>query len=105
MAHTLITDTVDIFRLERTGNTEAYGPTPVVTGIDCGIFPAGNDILAVYPGMPSFAIFEIYVYEPTTIQNGDKLNSGGTEYIVRGTPQVIDNRYMFTQRLVGEKVV
>jgi hypothetical protein len=57
MALQLITDTVDIYRLARTGAKDAYGTEPIITGLDCGITPAGPDIMATYGGQPSFALF------------------------------------------------
>jgi hypothetical protein len=101
----VITDTVSVYRLARTGDNEDYGATPVLTGLDCGIFPAGTEILAVYPGQSSYALHDIYVYEVCDLKNGDKLKSGSKEYIIRGVPQVVNNRHMYYQRLVGELLV
>src|SRR5690348_6689963 len=103
--HIPITDTVAVYRLTRTGTKDAYGETPVVTGLDCAITPAGTDILAVYGGEPSFALFEIYFSEVVTLKNGDKLVSGSNEYIVRGVPQVVDNRYQYHTKVIGEMVL
>jgi len=100
-----ITDTVDVFRLTRTGNKDAYGVTPVLTGLDCTITPAGSDIVAVYGGNPSLAMYEIFTGEAVTLKNGDKLVSGSTEYIVQGVPQVVDNRYMYYQKMIGVQAV
>lgn len=102
----MITDpAVDVFRLTRIGDKETYGATPVITGLRCQIIPATNDILAVYPDIPAYQLFEIYFFKNQTIKNGDKLKSGSTEYIVRGVAQAVDNKYMTYQRIVGEKVV
>lgn len=101
----LITHNVSVFRLKRTGNKEEYDTTPIATGIDCGIVPASNDILAVFPGEPSYSLHEVFVYEPVTFKLGDKLTSGPEEYILKGVPQVYDNQYMYVQHLVCEKVV
>ena len=101
----LITDTVDVFRLTRVGDKESYGLTPVITGLRCQILPASNDILAVYPDIPAYQLYEIYFFKNTLVKNGDKLKSGSIEYILRGVPQAVDNKYMTYQRLVGEKVV
>ncbi len=100
-----ITDTIDVYRLARTGNKDAYAQTPVITGLDCSVTPAGTDILAVFGGQPSLSLYEIYFNEFVTLRNGDKLKSGTKEYIVRGVPQVIDNRYMYYQKVIGEMVL
>jgi hypothetical protein len=99
------THKVSVFRLVETAGQEEYGADPVYTGLDVGIFPASADILAVYPGEASYQLYEIFVYEPAVIKNGDKLVSGSDEWIVRGAPQVFDFPQISYQRLVGEKVV
>lgn len=101
----MTTHVVDVYRLARVGDKELYDLTPIKTGLDCSIIPAGNDILAVYPGEASFALYEIYFSEVVDIKNGDKLKVGNQEWIVRGVPQVMDTPYLYYQRLVGEKVV
>ncbi len=101
----LITDTADLFRLTRTGGKEQYGATPVRTGLKCQIMPASADILAVFPGEPSYQLYEIFTYDMDLIKNGDKLKSGTTEYIVRGVPRVVNTSELKYQQLVGEKVI
>lgn len=105
MSYHTVTHTVDIYRLTRTGNKDQYATTPVYTTIEAGIFPAGTDILAVYPAESAFALYEIYIFEPCLLKNGDKLKSGGDEWIVRGVPQVFSSMRTQYQRLIGEKVV
>ena len=100
-----ITHTLDVYRLIRSGNNEQYDATPVYTAIECGIFPASSDVLAVYPGESSFALFEIYIYENITLKNGDKLKVGTNEWIIRGVPQVYDTNQLFYVRAIGEQVV
>lgn len=100
-----ITHSVDIYRLVRSGNTEQYDSTPVYTGIECGIFPASTDILAIYPSESAFALFEIYIYETVTLKNGDKLKVGSSEWIVRGVPIVYETNQMYYTRVIGEQVV
>lgn len=105
MQHGLITDTVSVYDFARTGDTEEHGATASITGLDVGIFPAGPDIVALYGGVGSYALFEIFVYEPCTIKTGAKIVSGSTTYQVQGVAEVIDNRYMYYQRLVAMKTV
>lgn len=102
----LITDSVDIYRLEKTGNTKAYGVAAVYTRVECGIFPAGTDILAVYPSIDAFQLHEVFIHEDVDLKNGDKLiTQGNKEYIVQGVPQKFDTRYLFFTRVVGQLVV
>lgn len=101
----LITHNVSVYRLTRNGGKEEYAATPIATGIDCGIVPASNDILAVYPGEAAYSLHEVFIYEPVGFKLGDKLVSGSEEYILRGVPQVYDNQYIYTQHLICEKVV
>ncbi len=103
--HIPITDTVDIYRIARTGNKDAYGVSPVATGLDCCITPASTDIVAIYGAGPSVSLYEIFFSENIIIRNGDKLNSGGVEYVVRGVPAVVDNRYMAYTQALGERVI
>ena len=67
--------------------------------------PASSDILAVYPGEPSYQLYEIFTYDMGLIKNGDKLKTPSTDYIVRGEPQKVDTTLLKYQRIVGEKVV
>jgi hypothetical protein len=91
--------------LTRSGNTDAYGGSPVYTGIDVSVLPAGPEILAVYGGQQSFALYEIWTGKHFTLKNGDKLISGSCSWIVRGVPQVVDNQHLFYVRVIGEEVV
>jgi len=101
----LPTHTVDVYRLTKTGNNQEYDPTAVITGLDSTIFPAQTDILAVYPELPAYATYEVFVYQPVTLENADKLKSGDDEYIIRGVPTVYDTSLAYYQRMVAEKVI
>lgn len=103
MGYGVITHTVDVYRLTKTGNNTEYGASAVITGLDCAIYPASTDILAVYPELPAYGSFEVFVYENATLQTGDKLTSGSEEYIVRGVPEVYENNYIYFQRLLAVK--
>ena len=46
-----------------------------------------------------------YLSEFVALKNGDKLRAGDKDYIVRGVPQVVDNRFMYYQKVIGELVV
>lgn len=98
-----ITHTVDVYRLSLVGGKEAYGVSPVLTGIRIGIFPAGVDIQAVYPGIPAFQLYDGYTEDSSTLKNGDKLKQGSDEFIIRGTPQVFTSPLSY-QRVALEKV-
>jgi hypothetical protein len=100
----LITDTVSVYRLTRTVNKEAYGASPVITGLDCQIVPAGTEVLAIYGGNPSYSLFEIYFDENVTLKNGDKLVSGATAYVVRDVPMRVENRLLSYTKVVAEVV-
>ncbi len=97
-----ITDIVNVYRLTRTGNKEAFGQDPVATDLDCSIVPASTDIVALYGGNLSLALYEIFFSENVEVLNGDKLVSGAKEYIVRGTPMAINNRFLSCTEVVGE---
>lgn len=105
MNYLLITDIADLFRLTRTGDKESYPLTPERTGLRCQIMPASADILAVYPGEPSYQLYEIFTYDMDLIKNGDKLKTPAADYIVRGEPQKVNTALLKYQRIVGEKVV
>lgn len=100
------THKVSLYKLVVVSNKESYSLTPAYTGLDVNIYPASADILAVYPGQPSYQLYEMYVSEPCTIANGDKvISSSGEEWIVRGVPQSYETMNMWYQRCVVEKVV
>lgn len=99
-----INDTFSIYRLTRTGDKEAYGGTAVRTGVKAQVIPASAELLAVYPGQPSFQLYEIFVYDMNLIENGDKLIGSQGEFIVRGEPQKVKTSVLNFQQMVGEKV-
>lgn len=100
----LINDTVDIYRLNRTGDKESYDVTPVLSSIKAQVIPASSEILAVFPGQPSYQLYEIFIYEMTPIENGDKLIGALGEFIVRGEAQIVNTSVLKFQQLVGEMV-
>lgn len=98
--------TLDIFHFERTGDKEEYESTPSFTGVKAQIIPASADLLAVFPGIPSYQLHEIFVYEQGDIRNGDKLvDQDAVEYIVRGVPQKVNTGILNFQQIVGEKQI
>jgi hypothetical protein len=101
----MTTHLVDVYRLALSSSKESYGGTAVITGLDVGIFPAGNDIVAIYGGESAYQLYEVYVYESAVLKNGDKLKSGTDEWIIQGVPQVFSTPYLSYQRLLCEKVV
>ena len=101
----MITDTVSVYRLEKTGSKEAYGEEPILTGLDCQILPASNEIVALYGGNPAVQLFEIHFSEHAELHNGDKLVSGATSYVVRGMPTAFNNRYLSYTRVIGEVAI
>jgi hypothetical protein len=101
----IITHTVNVHRLTKTGNNTEYGASPVISGLDCSIFPASTDTLAVYPDLPAYATYEGFTQESATLKLGDKLKVATEEFIIRGVPQVYDTNYAYYQRFVLEKVI
>lgn len=97
--------TCAVYRLERSGSLDAYGATPVRAAVPFQILPAGPDILAVYGGQPSFALYECWTGQPVDLRNGDKLVSGGRTWIVRGEPQVVDDPLLRYVRVIGQEEV
>ncbi len=99
--------TCDIWRLTRSGDNENYGTEPIYTSIDMSIFPASNNILAIYPGEPSMQLYEIFIYDYVTLLNGDKFVETTTsqEWILRGVPRVFDTLRSYFQQCVGEMVI
>ena len=99
------THKVSVYPLTLASGKEKYPESPTVTGLDLGIFPAGIEIQAAYPGISAFQLYEIFCFENVTIGNGDKLISGADEWIIKGVPQKYSDPYASYQRLVGQKVV
>jgi hypothetical protein len=99
------THVFSVYPFKKTGNTEEYDTTPLYTGVDAAVVPASTDILAVYPGISSFQLNEIFIYENVDLKNGYKLVSGSEEYVVRGQPMKVDNAYMYYTHVVGERVI
>jgi hypothetical protein len=97
--------TVAVYRLTRAGNKDAYAATPVITGLKCAIFPAGEDIVAIYGGQPSLALYEVYIAQEAVLENGDKLTSGADEYIIRGVPEVYRSAYINYLRVIAGRVL
>lgn len=97
------TNLCDVYHLTIVGSTDIYNDTPDITGLDMGIFPAGTNILAIYPGQPSFALYELFTEEVCTLVNGDKIVSDSDTWIVRGDAQIFDNDYGYYIHCVGEK--
>lgn len=99
------TNKVDVYRFERTGNSDKYGSTPVYEGLDCQITPAGEEITAIYGGNLAYQLHEIYFTEEVTLQNGDKLKGGGREFIVREAPERYETPFLSHTRVIVEEVV
>lgn len=99
--------TCDIYRLTRTGDADTYGASPIYTSIDMGVFPAGNNILAVYPGELSFQLYEIYIHDYVSLQNGDKFveTTTGEVWILRGVPRIYDSARNYYLQCIGEMQV
>ena len=101
-----VTDTVSIYQLQRTGNTEDYNPTPVYTQKDMLITPLGTDI-ALSMDVPGFLMFEGFCYDTSVVfTNGDKIvTQDGTTYILDGEPYKIDTLDMRFIKLLLRKQV
>src|SRR3954470_15567899 len=90
-----ITHVVSIYQFERTGNEEAYAPSPIYTNVNACISPTGTDIQNS-GDVAAFQVFEIFLYDVTLhLTNGDKIVAqDGGEYLVTGVPFVINNQYL-----------
>lgn len=102
MALPLITDTVSVYRLTRTGAKEAYSDSPEIQGLDCQIVPAGTDVIAIYGGNPSYSLFEVHFDENVQLKNGDRLVAGSTTYVVRDVPMRVENRLLAYTKVIAE---
>jgi hypothetical protein len=97
---------VDIYRLVTASAKEQYSATPVLTNLSAGIWPVSTDILAVMPGESAYQLYDCYIFSKQAIQNGDKIiDADGAEYIVKGTPYVMNSTYLVYTKLLLEKVV
>ena len=102
-----VTDILKIYKLKRTGNTEAYDTVPAYENVNATLSPTGTDIQPEYGDVAAFQLFEIFIYDPNVqISNADKLvTDNNIEYIVSGKPYVINNRFMAYTRILGKQVV
>ncbi len=102
-----ITHTASFYHFKTTGNKEEYDTVPYLTAIKIQLIPASSEILATFPGVPSYSLHEIFTYEHTAdIRNGDKLiTTDSKEYIVRGEAKKVVTDILKYQELVGEMVV
>ena len=102
-----ITHVVAIYQFERYQDTEEYSSSPVYQDINACISPTGTDIQATEGGVPSYQLFEFFIYDITVqLHNGDKIvGQDGIEYIVDGMPYVINNSYLQHIRVLGRQVV
>ncbi len=108
MAKLPITHTASIYQLKRTGNTESYQSTPSYTNVNICVSPTGTDIQNSEGGVPSYQLFEIFLYDITlSLTNGDKIITDGDnqEYLLDGKPYVINNQYLSYIRILARQVV
>ena len=97
-----ITDIVDIYQFERSGNIEEYSASPIYESINACISPTGTDIQPS-GDVAAFQMFEIFIMDITCVlHNGDKLiTTDGIAYILDGQPFVINNQYLQYIRILG----
>ena len=101
-----VTDVVSIYKLQRSGNVETYSSTPAYTNINACIGPTGDDIQTSEGGVYSYQLFEVFIWDITVqINNGDKIVSGVTTYLVTGTPNAYSNRFIQATRTLAKVVV
>ena len=102
-----ITDIVSIYEQQRSGNTESYQTSPTYQNVNACISPTGTDIQTDIGDVPSFQLFEIFLYDITLqIGSGSKIVTANTkEYLVAGKPFVVDNQYLKYIRILGQQVV
>lgn len=94
-----------VYRYLKTDNTEEYNSESIYANVDTFVIPASTEIIMTYQGIPGNQLFEGTTQESITLQNGDKLVQGSEVYIIKDTPQVVDNNYLFYIKLVLQKVV
>lgn len=106
MPKNIVTDTCSIYKLIRSGNTESYNSTAGYTNIDMAISPSGQDIQTSDGGVYSYQLFEVFIWDMTvTINNGDKIVSqDGTNYLVTGSPNKYNNRFVQAWRTLAKVV-
>lgn len=102
-----ITDTCSIYKLIRSGNTESYNTTPAYTNVDATISPANTDIQTSDGGVYSYQLYEVFIWDMTvTINNGDKIVSqDGTRYMITGSPNKYNNRFIQANRTLAKVII
>ncbi len=103
-----VTDTVTIYKMKRTGNTEAYDTNPSYQNVDVTISPTGADIQPSDGGVFSYQLFEVFIWDITVeISNGDKIisNDGTITYLVTGSPNLYNNRYVQAIRTLAKVII
>ena len=102
-----VTDIVSIYELVRSGDTESYQTIPSYQDINACISPTGTDIQTDIGDVPSFQLFEIFLYDVNLqIGSGSKIvTATSKEYLVAGKPYVVDNQYLKYIRILGQQVV
>lgn len=94
-----------VYHFLRAGDNENYETTPTAEGLRAQILPAGTDIVVFYPDIPAYQLWDIFIFDQTTIQNGDKLvDEDNNEYIVKGVSFKVNEIYMTYQRIAGQKI-
>ncbi len=101
------THSVSIYNFEQDDQdySEAHASTADYSDLKVTTQPAGVDILAVYPGLPAFQTFKMYVWEKVNILNGAKVTDGSRTWYVRGVAQVQDYPFHYHQQLILEEVI
>src|SRR5947209_7016350 len=96
-----ITNTLQVFQLQRNGTTESYPSTPTYTNVNACVMPTDYRIAAGFGGNPAWQIFKITLFDTTLdLHNGDKLiDENEVEYIIDGLPTVISYRQIQVIRL------
>lgn len=106
MARMPITDVVTIYKMVRDGDIESYETSPTYTLKNACISPTGQDVQTGEGGVYSYQLFEIFIWDVTVdLRNGDKIVSGNTEYLVTGTPNTHNTRYMQGIRTLAKVIV
>lgn len=100
-----VTDKINVYRLTRANGKESYGVTPIASELDCGMYPASPELVAVLGADPGFQYFDVYVYNTIPLHTGDKLVTETNEYIIHGNPEVFNGPYLSYQHLVTKKVI
>ncbi len=99
-----ITHTLDLYHLTKVSGKVNYPANADESDIEATVQPAGGDIISVFPDVPAFQMYVVYIYNTdVTIKNGDKLTDGTDTFIIKDVAEVFRTAYLSYQRVLGQK--